>query len=172
MDVRVTFAFHICLSLISLQLAAMTAANAREAAARPTVPRSGTTTIYILRQHEFKLFRFALDIFVDGQKAGQLTTGTYLVAVRPAGHQTIDIKGDKLWTGDVHAEMDAGAGQTYFVELGPPVDMPGRMLMESLLTGGSGLRGKPLPGTGAARFFLLDTEEGRSAMSNLTKVAR
>jgi Protein of unknown function (DUF2846) len=158
--------------LISLQFAAMSSVNAREAAPRPTVAGPGNATIYIMRQHEFKLFRFTFDVFVDGQKAGQLTAGTYLVAVRRAGHQSIDIKGDKLWTGDMHAEMDAGAGQTYFVELGPPVDMPGRMLMESLLTGGSGLRGQPLPGNGAARFFLLNADEARTALSGLKTVGR
>lgn len=162
------------LSLLCLMFAGPHGAFAREAAVgKPPVSNSAGVTIYVSRPRELKLISFAFPISVDGQKPIELTPGTFFVVTRPAGHRVVHMVGGSILA-DVYGEFDATAGQAYFVEIGPysEFDAPGTQLLNSLFTGGAGSRGKLLPGraNGTARFYLLNTEQGRAAIDNLRNV--
>jgi hypothetical protein len=146
---------------------------AREATAKPVAPAAaGSSTIYIIRQKEFKVFSFALDIVVDKQKAGELTAGTYLVVRRPPGHHSVVIPGGVL-SSDLESDLDTVGGRTYFIELGPYGYAPGMQIAQSLTMGGAGLRGTALPGKGiSARFYLLDEKQGGEQIAGLKNATR
>jgi hypothetical protein len=160
--------------LLYLVSASPHGASAREAiVGKPAVSNSAGVTIYVSRPRELKLISFAFPISVDGQKSIDLSPGEFFVAARPAGHRVIHMVGGSILA-DVYGEFDAAAGHTYFVEIGPysVSDPPGTQLLNSLFTSGAGSRGKILPGqaNGTARFYLLDSEQGRAAINNLRNV--
>jgi hypothetical protein len=161
----------ISLCLVAYVFAGAPTAPAREATAKPVASAgAGSTTIYIIRQKEFKVFSFALDIVVDKQKAGELTAGTYLVVRRPPGHHSVVIPGGIL-SSDLESDLDTVGGRTYFIELGPYGYAPGMQIAQSLTMGGAGLRGTALPGKGiSARFYLLDEKQGGEQIAGLKNV--
>jgi hypothetical protein len=154
------------LCVVAYVFAGASTAAAREATAKPVAPAgAGSSTIYILRQKEFRVFSLALDIVVDEQKAGELAAGTYLVVRRPAGHHSVVVPG--LLEGD----LDTVGGRTYFIEYGPSGYEPGTQILQSLVMGGAGTRGTPLPGSGmTARFYLLDEKQGGEQIAGLKNV--
>jgi hypothetical protein len=160
---------------LSLSLLAYVFAGASTAAAqvvaKPSAPAgAGSSTIYIIRQKEFKVFSFALDIVVDKQKAGELSAGTYLVVRRPPGHHSVVIPGGVL-SSDLESDVDTVGGRTYFIELGPYGNAPGMQIAQSLTMGGAGMRGTALPGKGiSARFYLLDEKQGGEQIAGLKNV--
>jgi hypothetical protein len=168
---QVLRAISVVLCLMCLVPAGASAEKAREATAKPVAPAAaGGSTIYIIRQKEFKVFSFALDIVVDKQKAGELTAGTYLVVRRPPGHHSVVIPGGIL-SSDLESDLDTVGGRTYFIELGPYGNAPGMQLAQSLTMGGAGLRGTVLPGKGiSARFYLLDEKQGAEQIAGLKNV--
>ena len=139
------------------------AASARDTTtAKPGPPAPASSTIYIIRQKEFRLLSLALDIVVDEQNAGELAAGTYLVVRRPAGHHSVAVPG--LLEGD----LDTVGGRSYFIEYGPSGYAPGTQIPQSLVMGGAGTRGTPLPGSGmTARFYLLDEKQGGEQIAGL-----
>ena len=146
-------AISVVLCLMCFTPAGASAEKAREVAAKPSAPApgAGSSTIYIIRQREFRVFSLALDIVVDEQKAGELAAGTYLVVRRPTGHHSVAVPG--LLEGD----LDTVGGRTYFIEYGPLGYAPGTQILQSLVMGGARTRGTPLQGSGmTARFYLLD----------------
>jgi hypothetical protein len=160
------------LCLVAYIFAGASTAAARDATAKPVAPAAGagSSTIYIIRQKEFKVFSFALDIVVDKQKAGELTAGTYLVVRRPPGHHSVVIPGGVL-SSDLESDLDTVGGRTYFIELGPYGNAPGMQLAQSLTMGGAGMRGTALPGKGiSARFYLLDEKQGGEQIAGLKNV--
>jgi hypothetical protein len=159
------------LCLVAYVFAGASTAAAGEATAKPVAPAgAGSSTIYIIRQKEFKVFSFALDIVVDKQKAGELTAGTYLVVRRPPGHHSVVIPGGVL-SSDLESDLDTVGGRTYFIELGPYGNAPGMQLAQSLTMGGAGMRGTALPGKGiSARFYLLDEKQGGEQIAGLKNV--
>jgi hypothetical protein len=154
------------LCLLAYVFAGTSTAAAREATAKPVAPAAaGSSTIYIIRQKEFRLLTLTLDIFVDEQKAGELAAGTYLVVRRPAGHHSVVVPG--LLEGD----LDTVGGRSYFIEYGPFGYGPGAQFAQSLLMGGAGTRGTPLPGSGiTAGFYLLDEKQGGEQIAGLKNV--
>jgi hypothetical protein len=144
------------------------AASARDTTtAKPGPPAPASSTIYIIRQKEFRLLTLALDIFVDEQNAGELAAGTYLVVRRPAGHHSVVVPG--LLEGD----LDTVGGRTYFIEYGPSGYAPGTQILQSMVMGGAGTRGTPLPGSGmTARFYLLDEKQGGEQIAGLKNATR
>jgi hypothetical protein len=163
--------FSLSLCLAAYIFAGASAAVAREVTTKPVAPAAaGSSTIYIIRQKEFKVFSFALDIVVDKQKAGELTAGTYLVVRRPPGHHSVVIPGGVL-SSDLESDLDTVGGRTYFIELGPYGNAPGMQIAQSLTMGGAGLRGTPLPGKGiSARFYLLDEKQAAEQIAGLKNV--
>ena len=159
------------LYLMCLIPAGAAAAEPRQATAKPVAPAgAGSSTIYIIRQKEFKVFSFALDIVVDKQKAGELSAGTYLVVRRPPGHHSVVIPGGVL-SSDLESDLDTVGGRTYFIELGPYGNAPGMQIAQSLTMGGAGMRGTALPGKGiSARFYLLDEKQGGEQIAGLKNV--
>ena len=163
----------VVLCLMCLVPAGASAEKAREATAKPVAPAgAGSSTIYIIRQKEFKVFSFALDIVVDKQKAGELTAGTYLVVRRPPGHHSVVIPGGVL-SSELESDLDTVGGRSYFIEYGPFGYGPGAQFAQSLLMGGAGTRGTPLPGSGMTlRFYLLDEKQGGEQIAGLKNVTR
>ena len=165
---RVTTACVLSLSLCLLAyvFAGASTAAARDATAKPVAPAAaGSSTIYIIRQKEFRLLTLALDIVVDEQNVGELAAGTYLVVRRPAGHHSVAVPG--LLEGD----LDTVGGRSYFIEYGPSGYAPGTQILQSLVMGGAGTRGTPLPGSGmTARFYLLDEKQGGEQIAGLKNV--
>jgi hypothetical protein len=158
-----------CLALSATLFSANAhAASARDTTtAKPAPPAPASSTIYIIRQKEFRLLTLTLDIFVDEQKAGELAAGTYLVVRRPAGHHSVAVPG--LLEGD----LDTVGGRSYFIEYGPFGYGPGAQFAQSLLMGGAGTRGTPLPGSGmTAGFYLLDEKQGGEQIAGLKNVTR
>jgi hypothetical protein len=154
------------LCVVAYVFAGASTAAAREATAKPVAPAgAGSSTIYILRQKEFRVFSLALDIVVDEQKAGELAAGTYLVVRRPAGHHSVVVPG--LLEGD----LDTVGSRTYFIEYCPSGYAPGTQILQSLVMGGAGTRGTPLPGSGmTARFYLLDEKQRSEQIAGLKNV--
>src|SRR5580700_692919 len=152
---QVLRAISIVSSLMCLVPAGASAEKAREMTAKPVAPAAASSsTIYIIRQKEFRLLTLALDIVVDEQNAGELAAGTYLVVRRPAGHHSVAVPG--LLEGD----LDTVGGRSYFIEYGPSGYGPGAQFAQSLLMGGAGTRGTLLPGSGiTAGFYLLDEKQ-------------
>ena len=167
----VVFGLLLGLSMNLLAATGATAQQPRQATAKPVAPAAaGSSTIYIIRQKEFKVFSFALDIVVDKQKAGELTAGTYLVVRRPPGHYSVVIPGGVL-SSDLESDLDTVGGRTYFIELGPYGNAPGMQIAQSLTMGGAGMRGTALPGKGiSARFYLLDEKQGGEQIAGLKNV--
>ena len=161
------------LCLAAYVFAGASAAPARDETAKPVAPAgAGSSTIYIIRQKEFKVFSFALDIVVDKQKAGELSAGTYLVVRRPPGHHSVVIPGGVL-SSELESDFDTVGGRTYFIELGPYGYAPGMQIAQSLTMGGAGLRGTALPGKGIlARFYLLDAKQGGEQIAGLKNATR
>src|SRR5580698_5718449 len=159
------------ISIVALAVTGAAAEEPRQAMAKPVAPAAaGSSTIYIIRQKEFKVFSFALDIVVDKQKAGELSAGTYLVVRRPPGHHSVVIPGGVL-SSDLESDLDTVGGRTYFIELGPYGNAPGMQIAQSLTMGGAGLRGTALPGKGiSARFYLLDEKQGGEQIAGLENV--
>jgi hypothetical protein len=156
-----------CLALSATLFSAHAhAASARDTmTAKPGPSAPASSTIYIIRQKEFRLLTLALDIVVDEQKAGELAAGTYLVVRRPAGHHSVVVPG--LLEGD----LDTVGGRTYFIEYGPSGYEPGTQILQSLVMGGAGTRGTPLPGSGmTARFYLLDEKQRSEQIAGLKNV--
>jgi hypothetical protein len=91
--------------------------------------------------------------------------GTYLVVRRPAGHHSVAVPG--LLEGG----LDTVGGRTYFIEYGPSGYAPGTQILQSLVMGGAGTRGTPLPGSGmTAGFYLLDEKQGGEQIAGLKNV--
>jgi hypothetical protein len=157
----------ITLCLMCLLPAGASAEKAREVAAKPSAPAHGGTAIYFIRTKDLRSW-WSPEIQIDKHKVGDLASGTYLVARPPPGHHTVYLPGHLL-SGSMTSEMDIAAGQTYFLELGPWNPAPGTQLIQSLILGGSGLRGQMVPGTGqlTVRFYLLDAAKGRELMTEL-----
>lgn len=165
-------ALFVGLSLIGLLIAVdASAAGARDATAKPSPSAAANSTIYIIRQKEFKLLSFAFDTFVDKQKAGELAAGTYLVVRRPPGHHSVTLVGNG-WSGGLESNLETVGGRTYFIELGPSGYAPGMQIAQSLTMRGAGLRGTPLPGTGGGAFYLLDEKQGAEQIAGLKNVTR
>ena len=140
-------------------------ASERDKTTAKPPPAPANSTIYIIRQKEFRLLMLTLDIFVDEQNAGELAAGTYLVVRRPAGHHSVVVPG--LLEGD----LDTVGGRSYFIEYGPFGYGPGAQFAQSLLMGGAGTRGTPLPGSGiTAGFYLLDEKQGGEQIAGLKNV--
>src|SRR5580704_16953700 len=154
------------ISIVALAVTGAAAEEPRRATAKPVAPAAaGSSTIYIIRQKEFKVLTLSLDIVVDEQKAGELAAGTYLVVRRPAGHHSVAVPG--LLEGD----LDTVGGRSYFIEYGPSGYAPGTQILQSLVMGGAGTRGTPLPGSGmTARFYLLDEKQGSEQIAGLKNV--
>ena len=164
----VCFGLLLGLSMNLLAAAGAAAEEPRRATAKPVAPAvAGSSTIYIIRQKEFRLLTLTLDIVVDEQKAGELAAGEYLVVRRPAGHHSVVVPG--LLEGD----LDTVGGRSYFIEYGPSGYGPGAQFAQSLLMGGAGTRGTPLPGSGiTAGFYLLDEKQGGEQIAGLKNVTR
>jgi hypothetical protein len=145
--------------------AGASAEKAREVAAKPAAP--GGTAIYFIRTKDLRSW-WSPEIQIDKHKVGDLASGTYIVVRPPPGHHTVYLPGNLL-SGSMTSEMDIAAGQTYFLELGPWNPAPGTQLIQSLILGGSGLRGQMVPGTGqlTVRFYLLDAAKARELIAEL-----
>ena len=155
----------ISVALCLLIPAGASAEKAREVAAKPPHAwRHGD----LFHPHENLRSWWSPEIQIDKRKVGDLASGTYLVVRPPPGHHTVYLPGNLL-SGSMTSEMDIAAGQTYFLELGPWNPTPGTQLIQSLILGGSGLRGQMVPGTGqlTVRFYLLDAAKGRELMTGL-----
>lgn len=157
------------LCLLACVFAGASTAAAREVTPKPPAPApgAGSSTIYIIRQKEFRVFSLALDIVVDEQKAGELAAGTYLVVRRPPGHHSVAVPGL------LEGELDTVGGRSYFIEYGPFGYGPGAQFAQSLIMGGAGTRGTPLPGSGMTlRFYLLDEKQGGEQLAGLKNATR
>ena len=156
----------VALCLMCLVPAGASAEKAREVAAKPPAPGGGTA-IYFIRTKDLRSW-WSPEIQIDKHKVGDLAAGTYLVVRPRPGHHTVYLPGNLL-SGSMTSEMDIAAGQTYFLELGPWNPAPGTQLIQSLILGGSGLRGQMVPGTGllSVRFYLLEAAKARELMAEL-----
>jgi hypothetical protein len=167
---QVLRAISVALCLTCLVPAGASAAPAREVAAKPAA--SGGTAIYFIRTKDLRSW-WSPEIQIDKHKVGDLASGSYFVVRPPPGHHTVYLPGNLL-SGSMTSEMDIAAGQTYFLELGPWNPAPGTQLIQSLILGGSGLRGKMVPGTGqlTVRFYLLDAAKARELIAELKNATR
>jgi hypothetical protein len=138
-----------------------------EAKPKPAPRASGEATVYFLRAEG--LGGGAPEILVDGRKVGELSTGSYFVVRRPAGHHVLASQGGLIVT-TWQSEVDFAAGQSYFLQLAPrPTGGIGTDLLVMAL---AGTRGELLPGHGMFNFgfYSLDAAHGREAIAKLKKI--
>jgi hypothetical protein len=143
-------------------------------AAKPAAHGGGQATIYIIRPREFTVGAFTtVDIDVDGRTIGELPTASFILVRRPPGHHTVAIEaGSGIFHGVQQSDLDLGAGQTYFLQIGPRLTgAPGSDLLNMVLSGTSIHQ---LPGTGSMNivFFSLDAETGHTRITSLKNVTR
>src|SRR5262249_55194399 len=139
---------------IGLLLAIMTSASAattkQGAAAAKPAQASGNATVYFLRPRGL-MIPTSPDIKLDGKVVGELGMGNYFVLNVPRGHHTIAVQGG--FDGGYESDLDAEAGKTYYVEIGPrgPNDAPGTQLIGRLMSGTT--FGERMPGRGFMSAF-------------------
>jgi hypothetical protein len=162
------------LSVLWLMAAAAAAQTPSAAPAKPAPHPSGQATIYFIRPNGVVSAIWGRvsspTIKIDGNKVGELTGGTYIVASRPAGHHTLAIEG--LLATNWESPVDLASGQTYYLEIGPYSDAIGTQAVNALMTNTQGQR---LPGHSwnpSFCFYSLDATHGRAALSGLTNVTQ
>lgn len=163
-------------ALLWLVAPAEAAATTPNAPAKSASHPSGRATIYFIRPEGLipALTRAASppDIFIDGNKIGVLTVGSYFSVSEPAGHHSVEARSGMFnlaWK----SEMDFDGGQTYFLEVAPRTN--GGAATEVLQQALIGTEGVALSGKGdwaTFHFLLLDAVQGRAAIAKLPKATQ
>ncbi|MFZ0424002.1 MAG: DUF2846 domain-containing protein [Xanthobacteraceae bacterium] len=143
-------------------------------AAKPPAHAGGQATIYFIRPREFTAAAFSsLDLIVDGHKIGELPTASYFIARRPPGHHTVAMEaGSGIFHSSWQSDPDLGAGQTYFLQIGPRLTGAIGSDIANMILAGTSVQ--PLPGTGSMNFvfFSLDAETGHTRITTLKNVTK
>jgi hypothetical protein len=172
--VRLRGIIFIGLCLLWLVPRAWAAPPTPAVAAKPPAHAGGQATIYFIRPREFTMAAFSsVDLVVDGRKIGELPTASYFVAKPPPGHHTVAMEaGSGIFHTTWQSDPDLGAGQTYFLQIGPRLTGAVGSDIANMILAGTSLQQLPGQGSMGFVFFSLDAETGRARIANLKNVTR